>query len=389
MATAHAKTRPPSSAARWLSCHGSVRVAPLHPREESDQSQKGDLAHDLLENALLFGIPPRSENPDVDEGVHIALDYVAERRRIYGPGTMAYAERRLNIPETGEFGTTDVLIVNPSILEVVDFKDGYVAVEVMRNPQLMLYLLGAIAEFGPRPDYRITVVQPNCSHIDGTVRSYDVTHADIELFRAQVAAAVAGDTFTAGPHCKKTYCEHRGACVTFLQWAQNNAADAWFPSEVNGMSNEQLVAALDHAEVLQGLRSELRKEAMRRVLQQDARLPGYKVVKGRKDRQFKDEQARLNAEAALRKLGARDQDLFKPPEPESVAGYERFVKAFARDMGRNTWRTVWDNTVGIHVTEFSGGLTLERATDARPEHRRGSEFDQLAPPPTTTGVMTV
>lgn len=379
--TAHAKMRPPSAAERWVNCPGSSVAVQLYPNDESDASTKGDYAHDQLETAILFGImEPVTEDEDLNENLAGVLEWLAQERARLGPDCKVYAEQSYDIPETGEFGTADITLVSPTVLHVADYKNGYVVVDVLRNMQMLCYLLGAIAKFGTRDRYYITVLQPNASHIDGPYRTYEVTEGDIAWFRACIASSIEHENeFAAGKWCKKSYCPHRGNCATFLQYAQTECADAWYPADVNAMSDEQLAQALDHADILQGMRDELRKAAMMRIMQMDRTIAGYKCVKGRRDREFHEYGP---VKGVLR-------DIFKVPEhkmhtysPLSVKGVEDLVKAYARanGLGRGKWQQVWENYLAEHVRENSGGLTLERATDARPAHKRGSEFGALASP---------
>jgi hypothetical protein len=384
---AHAKERPPSAAERWGSCPGASTVSQLYPNEESDASTKGDYAHDILEACIQFGIlAPATEDEDLNDNLTMVLEWIAQTRAAYGPECKVYAEEVYDIPETGEFGTADVTYVSPEVLHIADYKNGYVIVDVHGNKQMFTYLLGAIARHGTRGQYYISVLQPNASHIDGPIRTVPVTHAELEAWRATIAWSIANPhIFKAGKHCKKTYCPHRGNCATFIEYAQTEAADAWHPADINAMSDEQLATALDHADILQGLRDELRKAAMYRVMQMDRHVPGYKVVKGRRDREFKSEDA---VKLVLRDtLQVPDDQMHGAPQFLSVKGIEDLVKAYARkhNLGRGKWKQLWDNNIAEHVRENVSGLTLERATDARPAHRKGSEFGALPSPIGTNG----
>lgn len=386
----HATKRPPSAAARWVPCPGSTLGAQLYDNYDSDASTKGDFAHDVLETGILFGImEPVTPDEDLNENIAAVMEWIGQKRAEYGPDCRVYAEQNFDIPETGEFGTGDVTFVSPRILHIADYKNGYVVVDVLRNMQMLTYLLGAIAKYGEREEYWITVLQPNGSHIDGPFRSYRVTPQDVTWFRQQIAWSMANENvFVAGAHCKKTYCPHRGNCASFLAFAQTNAKDAYYPQDVNAMTDDQLAAALDHADILQGLRDELRKAAMGRILHGNRTVHGYKMVKGRQDRKFKNEN---NAKGVLR-------DVFNMPDSEmhtqqfmSVKGVEDLVKAWTRKQGfgRGKWQTVWENYIAEHVIENAGGLTLERATDARPAHKRGSEFGTLNAPGQMDGRITI
>lgn len=383
---AHAKKRPPSAAARWLSCPGSVEVVPLYPNDETTYSEKGGEGHKWVENGIIFGTRSDTGDAEQDEYVDDCLDWIRKTRNSYGGDSCrVYAEEVYDIPETGEFGTADVTFVSPLIIHVADYKNGFVMVEHNLNAQMMLYLCGAIAKHGTRDKYAITVMQPYASHIEGPYRTYNVTQDDLDWFRGEVAHAVKSKDFIAGKHCKKTYCPHRGACWTLLQWAETEGADAWFPSEVNGMSDEALSRALDHAEILKGIRDELRKEAMRRIMNMDRTIGGYKVVKGRQNRDFAGDKGREQVFSVAREMGATEDDLYSK-SPVSVKGIEDYVRTYCRAKGmpNGTWKKLWENQMAQYVNEYVGGLTLERATDARPAHRRGNEFTPLLNAPLGT-----
>lgn len=386
---AHAKYRPPSSAERWLSCPESAYIMHLYPNEQSDASIKGDEAHGHLENAFVFGIMPDTPDPDMDLNIQDVLRWIKNTKAEYGKDCVVHAERRYAIPETGEFGTSDVTFVTPKVLHIADYKDGYVPVDIKMNAQMMTYLLGAIAEFGERKTYKITVMQPNYPHADGPIRTIEVMEEEVEWFRNEVKYAVNARGFQAGKHCKKTYCPHRGTCATFHEYAENALSDAYNTSDLNGITDDKLSQALDHAEILQGWRKELRTEALRRVMQRDAKIPGYKVVRSRINREFKNDEARDEVYQVLLNMGYQIEDLTeKEPievagnviysqKPLTVPGVERMVKQKYKMFGRGKWKAVWDEHIQQHIREFSGSLTLERAIDGRPAHTRGSEFGSL------------
>jgi hypothetical protein len=386
----HAYKRPPSGAARWLSCPGSATVVPLYPNMGSDASEKGDVAHDHLETGIVFGVQPDTDDPDMDLNIRGVLDHVQETKDRLGPSCRVYAECTFEIPETGEIGTGDVTYVSDSTLGIGDYKNGYVPVGIYLNPQLMLYLCGAIHKHGTRKNYFIELYQPNYHHADGPYRKMVVTEEQLEWFRDEVRRAVSADDFRAGKHCKKTYCEHRGACQTLLTWAETEGNDAWHTWEINGSTDNALSTALDHAEILQGLRDELRKEAMRRIMHGNRSIAGYKIVKSRQDRAFAGEEAEKAVAELCFQLGADEHEVYDivggVRKMASVATIERFFKQRFKNMGQGAWSKAWNASVKPHLREFSGSLTLVRDIDGRPSHTRGSEFTAINPSP--LGALT-
>ena len=329
--TAHAELRPPSSASRWLSCPGSVEVLQTYDNMPSEASIRGDIAHKLLEESLEWGTVPDHPDVDIMYGVMMAMEYINKMEGLHkSRGTIynIYAEQQLDIPETGEFGTADVIFVTEDEIEIIDYKNGYVPVTIFMNAQLMCYLLGAIAKYGPRKRYQLTVIQPNYVHIDGMIRSFSPDAEQLEWFREQVFLSLASQEILAGKHCKNTYCPARGTCEVFLAWSQENLKLAWYPGETVAMTDEALAEAMEQADILQGYRDQLRGEAMRRMLQQNKTISGYKLVKGKKDRAYANDEARQKVLNNLCELGASPDDLYER-KPISPAGVERIGRQAA------------------------------------------------------------
>lgn len=395
MATAHAKNRPPSAAKRWLSCPFSATVATLYDREDTEASLKGDLWHKLMEDLLQFGTLPVEADPDAAEALQDLYDYVVKRFKELGPETKLYVEEQLDITETGEFGTADIVLVSPEWLEIDDEKSGYIVVDVPHNDQMMTYLCGAIDKYGPRPHYRIGAHQPNFDHIEGPLRFWEPTQADVDAHRARLRWSMENpDHCEAGHHCKATYCDHRGACEAFRVYAQDDLSLGWHASELKGMSDADLSKALDASDELAGYRTELRSEAMRRIMNMDRKIDGYKVVKGRRNRCVRDGRSlvlavdtALGAAWAIRLFPSLGwADLRGKLDHEEVLKHlgtpkhiEDVLKQYARvhNLPRGGWKQLYDNVVGKYIAEDAGGLTLERAIDGRPAHKRGSEFGVL------------
>ncbi len=384
--SAHAKYRPPSAASRWLSCSASASLLTLYPNLPSDASIKGDEGHFMLDTALEFGIVPDHSDIDLVYMVQMAVDHVMAKK--VQLGGQLHTEVQLDIPETGEFGTADLVYVGDTFIEIEDFKTGYVPVDVNKNAQLMTYLLGAIAKWGERKRYKIGVIQPAYSHRDGMIRHYDVSQEDVDWFRAEVQTSMTTDTFTAGRHCRTTYCPHRGACAAFLAYAQEHLADAWWPGEIGGLTDDEIGYALDHADILQGYRDQLRGEVLRRIVNQGKTITGYKVVKGRVNRDFASDEARDKIFNKLREAGATEDELYEKV-PISMAGVDRVLKRIYKNYGRGAWMEAKDRIVHDDMLQSTNQpLTVEKDIDGRKPYRRGSEFTALIPPPTQSNERT-
>jgi len=107
-------------------------------------------------------------------------------RRVSELGATLQTETRTNpLPDRDDTsGTADASLDSPAVLEVVDYKNGRVVVEVENNPQLLAYLCGRAHDTGWRHErYTITVVQPNAAHARGPVRSQTLTRAELWAFQ--------------------------------------------------------------------------------------------------------------------------------------------------------------------------------------------------------------
>jgi hypothetical protein len=356
-----------------------VQVVQTFDNDETDASIKGDTAHKLLEDAIKWGVVPDSGDVDMEYAVMLAHEYVENAYMIYKEKSKCRmcVEETLEIPETGEYGTPDIVFVTDTTIEIVDYKNGYVPVDVYLNPQFMLYLLGAIAKYGERKHYKLTVIQPNYVHRDGMIRHYEPSENDIAWFRHEVGLAVASTTIIPGKHCKKSYCPARGTCQHFLAWAQENLKDAYYPGDAVAMSDEQLATAMEDAEVLKGWHDALRGEALRRMLQQGKTINGYKVVKAKQNRAFNSDKAREQVYNNLRYLGVDDEAL-ADKSPIGPAGVEKIVKKIFKHQGRGAWLKGMDQVCPTDLlTPQNQSLTVEKSIDGRREYKRGQEFDAL------------
>jgi len=410
-AKAHAKHRPPSSAKRWLSCPATAQIMHLYPNESTEASLKGDFWHEVMEDTIRFNHVPVYAEPDVAEAMLDLLEYVQRRySEMRGP-VQIYTEVTLKIPETGEVGTVDIILVGAVEIEIIDEKSGYVPVNVRMNAQMLTYLCGALAEYGQKKKRIVTIHQPNYDHIDGSIRSYEVSDDDLEWFRGEISYSLANDgEFKAGTHCKDTYCPHRGTCAHFMDYVKNDLSLGWQTSELNAISDDDLSKALDMSDELAGWRNVLRSEGMKRIMNMDRTINGYKVVKGRKQRAILDPTGLINSfhgqlgeEWALKlfptlqwaitplvgfitgNINDQAEEILKcigtPKHVEDVC--KKYAQVHGG--GRGAWKRVYDQVAAPYIRETNSGLSLERAIDARPAHKRGSEFGPITSP----GVVSI
>ena len=165
--------------------YSSARLTEHIEDTQSVYAAEGNLAHDLAELELKFQLKLITKNTynkelkkikanelyseEMPDEVEKYTDFVFERlteAQSHTADALIFLEQRLDfskwVPEG--FGTSDCIIVTERLMEVIDFKYGKgVEVYAENNPQMMLYALGALEEYGFIYDIekvRMTIAQP-------------------------------------------------------------------------------------------------------------------------------------------------------------------------------------------------------------------------------------
>jgi hypothetical protein len=210
---------PPSSSDKWLKCHGWRVLNHGIPNTSSAAAEEGTLAHSLLEHLLLKSLRKKAGKrpPDIPEEMQDRIQAVVEWV-LEQPGKL-FPEARLDYGSqfgfVDLFGTSDVTLVEPNRITVADLKYGFGQVRPEWNSQLLIYLSAAVAHHGPRPNYRLVILQPRGGAPGESVYEWELTHADLEKFNKELEAAIAGSygkqTLTYGDHCRH-FCSALGRC---------------------------------------------------------------------------------------------------------------------------------------------------------------------------------
>jgi hypothetical protein len=306
-----------------MECPGSVALTEGLEDTPSFYSAEGSAAHELLEWVLagpasereasdLVGEPWEHDGfsgeitQEMAEAVQVAVDYVRDQIAAAGPDAEVHLERRvgferLNPPEGLDGGTADITIWSGRALHVIDYKHGagiFVAVE--DNPQLLQYALGAIATDGRRPDtIKTTIIQPR-HHAGDPVRSSEYTWAELvefkrDLFAAAEATQAPNAPLSPGAHCR--FCLALPQCPAHREHAVQ-LAQAEFDelAEDPGLLRDpKLLSPEDLGEILKGASFvEDWIKAIRAyvadLLGKGTDVPGWKLVRGRANRRWTDEE---------------------------------------------------------------------------------------------------
>ena len=325
-----------SIAARWMACPGSVALSRGQPNPETEHSRRGTVAHGIGEQCLR----KRKLDPDqwldtTVDGIRVDEDMVAAVRVYvdYCRGLMQETDARwwveqsfdlgtLN-PPAPMFGTCDFAIYKPKLreLEIVDYKNGSgVIVDARGNKQLRYYALGVALSLAGEIDaetVRMTIVQPNAPHTDGSVRSDTMAYSDLLAFSADLMDAANATVDPAAPlvtgsHCR--FCPAAAICPAQHEHAQALAQVAFadmpldVPPEPAALPPAVLGDVLSKLHILEDWAANVRAYA-KHELEQGRPVPGMKLVAGRKgNRRWVDEAA---TETALQALGLEPEEYQK------------------------------------------------------------------------------
>lgn len=291
-------TLSPSSAERWISCPASVRVVEALPRGDdgSVYAQEGTAAHALAEimarDQILGEALDRNTMKNWRAQFNIASDAEAEMtehgqayvdylrsRLAENPGAQLLLEQKLPTGVPDSFGTSDAIIVSPTMVESVDYKYGLgVKVEAVENPQLRLYGVGALEAYGDLLGevemVRLTIFQPRLYH----VAFEQLTADELRAWRDSiipVAESALGPDAPFGPSetaCR--WCPASGQCVAQTEYA--TLRDFGIKPDI--MSPGELAEALDQIPLIKSWCAAVEAYSLNRVYSEGNPIPGYKVV---------------------------------------------------------------------------------------------------------------
>jgi hypothetical protein len=359
-----------------MACPGSIREEAGKEDPTSIFAAEGTVAHQVLEaclksgaNAVGFLGQTRSADgftfvvdQEMVDGVQMMVDYV-RKVMLDAPGRVELAvERRdgldkLNLPEP-VFGTTDVRLwgADSKHLHIIDFKYGKgVVVEVEDNEQLLIYALAQVLAIGVKPALiRLHVVQPRAHHADGPIRTAEVTFEELVAFKQRVKDAVVAvqdpnAPLNPGDHCR--FCPASPTCPAQHALAVEIARtefDAPLPEPAD-LDQERLLFALQHMDTVRAWFNRVEEHAMDRI-RAGADFPGFKLVRGRSNRKWKDEAA---AEKALAKAGLKKKERMTS-EVLSPSQAEKALKKIGKELPADLWE------------KPEGKLTLVPEADPRP-----------------------
>lgn len=327
-----------SGAHRWLNCTPSARLEREFENTSGKAAEEGTAAHAQAEHKLRRALKQRAKKPisqyDSDEMdsytdgyVEFVLEIIERAKQTCSDPTVLI-EQRLDFSKyvPDGFGTGDCLVVSDGTLHIIDFKYGQgLLVEAENNPQMKLYALGALGLFDGIYDIEtvaMTIYQPRRENIS----TQAVDKESLYQWADEVLKPLAKLAFTGGgEYCCGDWCQFCRAAVKCRARAEEKLRLTEFefalPPILSDAEIEGILAKLDD---LTSWASDIRAYALETAIHHGKQWNGFKLVAGRSNRKYVDEDA--VAEVA-KTAGYHDiyrQSLITITEMERLMGKPKF-----------------------------------------------------------------
>lgn len=357
-----------SASKMWLSCTPSAKLNAELPDTTSEYAREGTCAHELAEYKVnkMLGIEAKDPTESLDfydsemeDCTESYAQYIAEQIAKYD-SPVVMVEQRLDFSKyvPGGFGTGDCVIVADDVLTVIDYKHGKgVPVSAENNSQMMLYALGALELFDSLYDIReicMIIFQPrleNVSEFTMTVNTL-LDWAENELRpKAELAEKGEGE-FCAGEHCR--FCKVKATCRKRAEYNLMLAQYDFAPPDM--LEDTEIETILEKVEALTAWAADIKEYALSQALA-GKQWTGYKVVEGKSNRKYTDENA---VAAAVKAIGKNPYS-----EPEILG-----ITAMTKLLGG---KKKFDELLSKYVCKPQGKPTLVPDSDKRKAWNQAQE----------------
>lgn len=409
MAKAHALLSA-SSAHRWLNCTAAPRLEETIPDTEvSIYAQEGTLAHSICEAVAdyNFGIIKRPAfrkrldelkhdplyDPEMDKTSEFYGNYLWEKAMTYPERPFVAMEVKVELTDwiPDGFGTCDCVMIGSGKLHITDYKHGKgVVVSAQNNPQMRLYALGALkkytAIFGETiQTVSMAIVQPR---ITEDVEEEELTVEELLAWGEQIkpiaekAFTGTGATYQAGTWCK--FCKARAVCRARSE--NMTALEDFKDIVIEGKLSEDDRKAIQTKELLTGEKTPTLTDAevadlicrgaalkdwyedlcsyAQQAIEAGRTIPGYKLVAGKSNREWTDEEKALKTIIA----GGYAETMLYERKTKTLSALEKMI-------GKKDFEAL----VGQYITKPLGKPTLVSASDKRPDYSDAKrDFEALA-----------
>lgn len=399
-----------SSASRWLKCTAAPRFEEGLPENTSSYAEEGRLAHALCELKVQkkFSVMTSRTyttrlnklkkepiyDPEMDKTSDLYLEHLTEQAMLYDTTPTVVPEVQVDFSEyvPEGFGTCDCVMIGGDTLSITDYKHGKgVPVSATGNPQMRLYALGALKRYAPVfgdtiKRVRMTIDQPRLDSYTTDTITVEELRAWGESIKPIAQKAFSGlGEFVPGDHCRfcrgKAQCRARAGVNTALEDfkdcvpAASIPADALVPQvdsyitprgeEVHPyLTDEEIGDLLIRGKYLVQWYKDLEEYATKALLDGKP-IEGWKLVAGRSNRTFTDQDAAIQAVIAA----GYDEALLYDRKPKTLSEIEKL-------MGKAEFA----EKIGSFVVKPLGKPTLASSDDKREAYNpAASDFAGVVP----------
>lgn len=359
-----------SSAHRWIACPPSALLSKKFEDASSSFAQEGTDAHTLAQYKLekLLGLDTKDPTEILsfyDEEMNSHAEYYAafvleqlEKAKQTCTDPQILIEQKLDfsgyVPDG--YGHVDCLIIADGTLTVIDFKYGLgIKVSAERNPQMFCYALGGLALFDGIYDIEnvnLIIYQPRRENIS----EYIISKSELIKWAEEILAPIAqlaikGEgEYKAGEHCQ--FCKAKATC---RKRAEYNLELAKYDfDEPVTLDNDEIADILIKVDQLVSWVNDVKDYALKEALK-GTKFEGFKVVSGRSNRKYTEEDAVADIVIAAG----------KDPYEKKLLG----ITAMTALLGKKTFEDI----LGGLTFKPPGKPVLVTADDKRPEYNSAYE----------------
>ena len=384
-----------SSASRWLTCTAAPRFEEGLPESTSTYAEEGRLAHAIAELKVLKKFTVMTGrtyttrlnklkkdalyDQEMDKTTDLYLEHLTEQAMLYDSSPTVVAEVKVDfgeyVPEG--FGTCDCVMIGGDTLSITDYKHGKgVPVSAVGNPQMRLYALGALKRYAPVfgdtiKRVRMTIDQPRLDSYTSDLITVEELRAWGESIKPIAQKAFSGlGEFVPGEHCRfcrgKAQCRARANVNTALEDFKDcvpagSVKPGEFVPQIHSyltpggvevhplLSDAEIGDLLIRGQQLVQWYKDLEEYATKALLDGKP-IEGWKLVAGRSNRTFTDQDAAIKAVIAA----GYDEALVYDRKPKTLSELEKL-------MGKAEFA----EKIGSYVVKPLGKPTLALATDKR------------------------
>lgn len=354
-----------SSADRWIHCPPSAVAAEAYPNEGTAFTREGTLAHEVAEIYANGGTatPGDGITGEMIECAEGYRDYCLEL--IKSDDALVMTEQRVDFSPwvPGGFGTADRIIIQDSVMDVIDYKFGKgVPVSAENNSQEMCYGLGALNDYGFVYEVelvRLHIYQPRINNISVFEISAEALLAWGEAIKPVAEQAAKGKgKYAAGAWCK--FCPHAGRCRALTKVCTDYVNTHGLRVKIPILAPYEVADVLAMEPLVSLWLSKVKAQALSTMLSGEE-IPGYKVVEGKQgNRKWTNEMEVLKTleAAGYSKDDVTETKLLTPAGMDTALGKKK-AKELLQEL----------------VSRSPGNPTIAPESDKRPVYNPADDFD--------------